>query len=401
MRHFIKTIQTTQTSTKGTHPNLPVVIFVKSVDVTIGTGIDFGITISLEAQVAYRFEICLERHQSVHRSYPHSLMTVLYQIAGIHVESVTGIVFHTMIFIVEAHLSALFLNQIESSVQRSHPDAMVGILIGHINIVAADGIRIPGIMTVMSDAIPYWSGGIGSQFYQSVSLGREPEILPVIIHGMINAADLMMGIIEHLLHPALHIQQINILAAGTHQHITILQLANGFHSTLITIRQRDDSELVGGETDTVNTIISRSEPQQSVLVQVHVQEVAIWFMVLELRKESQVNAFHRLRINIDNFASTGKIEVTVMRGGDELRLHHLTYARNRITALPSGLRITAHQSGMRLIQLPHTSVRGMINKMFLRFTGEILLPHAERPLPVFRSNRNGINLIILSYIVGT
>ena len=41
-----------------------------------------------------------------------------------------------------------------------------------------------------------------------------------------------------------------------------------------------------------------------------------------LRKESQVNAFHRLRINIDNFASTGKIEVTMMRGGDELRLHH-------------------------------------------------------------------------------
>lgn len=85
----------------------------------------------------------------------------------------------------------------------------------------------------------------------------------------------MMGIIEHLLHPALHIQQINILAAGTHQHITILQLADGFHSTLITIRQRDDTELVGGETDTVNAIISRSEPQQSVLVQVHVQEVAI------------------------------------------------------------------------------------------------------------------------------
>ena len=124
-------------------------------------------------------------------------------------------------------------------------------------------------------------------------------------------------------------------------------------------------------------------------------------MVLELRKESQVNAFHRLRINIDNFASTGKIEVTMMRGGDELRLHHLTYARNRITALPSGLRIMAHQGGMRFIQLPHTSVRGMINKMFLRLTGEILLPHAERPLPVFRSNRNGINLIILSYIVGT
>ena len=31
---------------------------------------------------------------------------------------------------------------------------MVGILTGHIDIVAADGIRIPGIMTVMSDAIP-------------------------------------------------------------------------------------------------------------------------------------------------------------------------------------------------------------------------------------------------------
>ena len=87
-------------------------------------------------------------------------------------------------------------------------------------------------MTVMSDAIPYWSGGIGSQFYQSVSLGREPEILPVIIHGMINAADLMMGIIEYLLHPALHIQQINILATGTHQHITILQLAAGFGITI-------------------------------------------------------------------------------------------------------------------------------------------------------------------------
>ena len=155
MRHFVKTVQTAQTSTKGTHPNLPVAILVKSVDVTVGTGIDFGIAIGLEAQVAYRFEICLERHQSVHRSYPHSFMTVLYQVADIHVESVTGIVFHTMIFIIEAHLSALFLQQIETSIQRSHPDAMVGILTGHIDIVAADGIRIPGIMTVMSDAIPY------------------------------------------------------------------------------------------------------------------------------------------------------------------------------------------------------------------------------------------------------
>ena len=109
MRHFIKTIQTAQTSTKGTHPNLLVAILVKSVDITIGTGIDFGIAISLETQVADRFEIYLERHQSVHRSYPHSLMAVLYQIAGIHIESVTRIVFHTMIFIVEAYLSALFL----------------------------------------------------------------------------------------------------------------------------------------------------------------------------------------------------------------------------------------------------------------------------------------------------
>ena len=124
-------------------------------------------------------------------------------------------------------------------------------------------------------------------------------------------------------------------------------------------------------------------------------------MVLKLRKQSQVDTFHRLRINIDNFASTGKIEVTMMRSSDELRLHHLTYARNRITAFPSGLRITAHQGGMRLIQLPHTSVRGMINKMFLRFTGEILLPHAERPSSGFRSNRHRIDLIILSNIVGT
>ena len=175
----------------------------------------------------------------------------------------------------------------------------------------------------------------------------------------------MTGIIEHLLHPALHIQQINILAAGTHQHITILQLADGFHSTLITIRQRDDAELVGGETDSVNAMIGRSNPQQSVLIQIHAQEMAVGFMVLELRKESQVDAFHCLRIDIDDFACTGKIEVTMMRGGDELRFHHLTYARNRITALPAGLRITAHQGGMRLIQLPHTSVRGMINKMFL------------------------------------
>lgn len=59
-----------------------------------------------------------------------------------------------MIFIIEAHLSALFLQQIETSIQRSHPDAMVGILTGHIDIVATDGIRIPGIMTVMIDAIP-------------------------------------------------------------------------------------------------------------------------------------------------------------------------------------------------------------------------------------------------------
>ena len=113
----------------------------------------------------------------------------------------------------------------------------------------------------------------------------------------------MMGIIEHLFHPALHIEQINILAAGTHQHITILQLADGFHSTLITIRQRDDTELVGGETDTVNTIISRSEPQQSVLILVHVQEVAVRLTILKLRKQSQVDAFHRLRINIDDFTS--------------------------------------------------------------------------------------------------
>ena len=124
-------------------------------------------------------------------------------------------------------------------------------------------------------------------------------------------------------------------------------------------------------------------------------------MVLELRKQSQVDAFHCLRIDIDDFTCTGKIEITMMRGGDELRFHHLTYTRNRITAFPAGLWITAHQGGMRLIQLPHTSVRGMINKMFLRFTGEILLPHTERPSSGFRSNRNGINLIILSYIVGT
>ena len=49
---FIKTIHSgLTTSTKGTHPALPVVILVKSVDATIAAGIDIGIAIKfLETQ---------------------------------------------------------------------------------------------------------------------------------------------------------------------------------------------------------------------------------------------------------------------------------------------------------------------------------------------------------------
>ena len=61
MRHFIKTIQTTQTSTKILHIQTCLLLsFVKSVDVTIGTGIDIGIAISLEAQVAYDLKSVLK-----------------------------------------------------------------------------------------------------------------------------------------------------------------------------------------------------------------------------------------------------------------------------------------------------------------------------------------------------
>ena len=144
----------------------------------------------------------------------------------------------------------------------------------------------------------------------------------------------MMGIIKHLLHPALHIQQINILAAAPTSTSPFFNWQMAFTPLLSPSGKGMTRNWLGVKLTQVNAIISRSEPQQSVLVQVHVQEVAIWLMVLELRKESQVNAFHRLRINIDNFASTGKIEVTMMRGGDELRFHHLTYARKPDNGVP-------------------------------------------------------------------
>ena len=97
-------------------------------------------------------KVSVKGHQTIHRSYPNTPVFTFRHRADFHVQTISGILFQSIVFMLENNRSVFFGNQIQTSAQQTDPDTFLTILISEIHIIVTDRIRILRIIFIAGKA---------------------------------------------------------------------------------------------------------------------------------------------------------------------------------------------------------------------------------------------------------
>ena len=94
----------------------------------------------------------VKRHQTIHRSYPDTPVFIFRHCADFHIQTISGILFQSVVLMLEYKRSIFFGNQVQPAAQQTDPDTLLTILISEIHIIVTDRIRILGIILIAGKA---------------------------------------------------------------------------------------------------------------------------------------------------------------------------------------------------------------------------------------------------------
>ena len=98
----------------------------------------------------------VKRHQTIHRTYPDTPVFIFCHCTDFHIQTISGILFQSVVFMLEYKCPVFFGNQVQPSAQQTDPDTLLTILISEIHIIVTDRIRILGIILIAGKTQTMW-----------------------------------------------------------------------------------------------------------------------------------------------------------------------------------------------------------------------------------------------------
>ena len=163
--------QLLQSTAKGAYPYLTALVGIERIDVVVGKGGIGLVAVGLEDNIGGTTETATGTHESVDSSYPQAAVLVLHDVAHLGIKAIGRIVFQAVMLVIERQPSVLLADKVQATVQRTHPDVVLGVREGHVHIVTADAGGIVRVMSVMHRRLPDIPCRCGVHQHQTVALG--------------------------------------------------------------------------------------------------------------------------------------------------------------------------------------------------------------------------------------
>ena len=197
-------------------------------------------------------EVALNAHQSVDGTYPDSTLLVFYDVAHLGIETIGRVVLETVLLVVERQLSVLILvDQVQSSVKRSHPYVLPGVDIGEVDVIAADARGIGGLVAIVLQLITHGLRTVRCGDNQSITFCRQPQASAIILCSMIDGSYAILRIRQCALQQSLVVVDVHIATACAHQDAALTGLVDAAHASRVIVGQGDEVKSVAWATDAV------------------------------------------------------------------------------------------------------------------------------------------------------